>query len=357
MQNTTGVRRLVPAWWLAAAIAVSPLAGQPQSALRLNNQAAAAGSRGDYQHAEQLYRDSLQKWSELGHAYDAHRAGTLVNLGQMLASEGKTQEGISALEDALALHRSSLGAKNLRTVRNLSLLGQAYVAAGDLNRAETDLTEALAVEREFYPADALLAGTLHGLSVMHRLRGDLDAALQFGEESLKAAIQTGGDFGTTAAVAYENVAVIHRLAGRPERALPLFRKARFIYEQKGGGSAMAASLLSQEGMALLESGEPDQAEQEMSQAVNALAKMGPACGSLLAAAESNLGLLRVRQKKFADAERLLTHALSIQESMAPPPEFDMAATLENLAELRKAQRRNSESAMLLNRAAGLKSNR
>jgi len=35
-------------------------------------------------------------------------------------------------------------------------------------------------------------------------------------------------------MAYENVAVVHRLAGRPERALPLLRKARFIYQQTNG---------------------------------------------------------------------------------------------------------------------------
>ena len=159
-------------------------------------------------------------------------------------------------------------------------------------------------------------------------------------------------------MAYENVGILHRLAGRPERALPLFRKARFIYERTvGSANTMFISALSQEGLALLDDGELTLAERDMTQAVNALAKMGPACDYPLAAAESNLGLLRLRQRKLADAERLLTHALTLEERLPSPPVSDMSATLGLLAKLRKAQRRDAESAQLSARAADLQTAR
>ena len=183
-------------------------------------------------------------------------------------------------------------------------------------------------------------------------QGNLDEALQFGEEGLSAALKAGGELSTGAGMAYENVAVIHRVAGRSERALPLFRKARFIYEQTIGlANPIFASLLSQEGLALLDEGERTLAEKDMLQAVDTLAKLGPACEFRLAVAESNLGLLRLHQRKFAEAERLLTHALSLEERLSSKPVADMATTMGVLAELRKAQRRDAESAQLRSRAA------
>jgi len=348
------------AWriWLAVAFSGATLAAQADLASNLNDQGLAAAGRADYARAERLYGESLQKWRELGSAYDAHTAATLVNLGQMLCNEGKWAQGVDALEEALALHRRSLGSKHARTVYNLSQLGHAYVLSGDRDRAEAALAEALAAERELYPGDDLSGHTLLGMSLLRRLQGKLEEALVFGEEGLNAALKAGGEIGVGAAMAYENVAALHRLAGRPERALPLFRKARFIYRQTvGPSSPIFVSLLSQEGLALLDDGQLTLAEQDMTQAVNALAKMGPACEYRLAAAESNLALLRLRQRKFAEAERLLTHALSLEERLPSRPVSDMAATLGVLAQVQKAQHRDAESAQLSSRAADLQARR
>jgi tetratricopeptide (TPR) repeat protein len=332
------------------------LSGQTNEALNLNDRGLAAAAHSDYAQAERLYRDAIQIWRRLGPPYQAHTATTLFNLGAVLCNEGNWREGIDALEEALDLHRRSLGSRHIRTVRNLSLLGQAFVQSGDLDRAEATLTDALAFARELYPNDGVLAQTLLSLSLSHRLQGKLEESLQFGEEGLNAALKAGGELSGDAALAYENVGTIHRLAGRPERALPLFRKARFIYEHTVGPDSPAlAALISQEGLALLDDGEIGLAGQEMLQAVNTLAKMGSAGEYRLATAESNLGSLRLRQRRFADAERLLLHALSIQERLPSRPVFEMANTLGVLAQLRKAQRRDAESTQLISRAATIRS--
>ena len=351
----TGIRIF---WSTTIVFTAASLAAQPNVALNLYDQGLAATGRADYSGAERLYGESLQKWRALGSAYDAHTASTLVNLGEALCNEAKWREGIDAFEEALALHRRSLGSKHERTVYNLSVLGHAYVLSGDPDRAEAALAEALAIERELYPGDVMLGHTLLGMSLSRRQQGKLEESLAFGEESLSAALKAGGEVSTGAGMAYENVAVIHRLAGRPERALPLFRKARFIYQRTiGSGSPVFFSLLSQEGLALLDDGELTLAEQNLSLAVNGLTKMGPACEYRLATTESNLGLLRLRQRKFIDAERLLTHALSIEEHLPSRPLIDIAATMQVLAQLRKAQRRDAESAQLRSRAADLRPGR
>jgi tetratricopeptide (TPR) repeat protein len=336
------------------AISAATLAAQADVASKWNDEGLRAAAHADYASAERWYGAALAKWRELGSAYSAHAAATLTNLGEILCNQGRLSEGTQALEEALELHRRALGENHAHTVRNLSLLGQAYVLAGDTGRAETVLAGALATERELYPGDEMLGQTLLAMASLRRVQGKLDEALQFGEEALAESVRAGGELSTSAAMAYENVAVIHRLAGRPERALPLFRKARFLYQRTvGAQSPVFQSLLSEEGLALLDEGDLILSEQDLLQAVNGLAKLGPSCDDRRAIAETNLGLVRLRQRKLGEAERLLTDALSIEERLPSRPVLDMAATLGVLAQLRKAQRRDAESAQLTSRAAAI----
>ncbi len=322
--------------------AAGGLQAQTNQAMILNDRGLDAAAHSDNAQAERLYREAIQIWRGMGPRYEAHTATALFNLGSLLCNEGDVRQGVQVLEEALELNRRSLGAKNIRTVRNMSLLGYAYVQAGNLDRADATLTEALGIERELYPNDTAMAETLLSLSLSQRLRMNLDEALQFGEDSLSTALRIGGELTSDTALAYENVATVHRLAGRPERALPLFRKARFIYERTlGPDSPLLDSLISQEGLALLEDGETGLAAQEMSQAVQALTLAGPAAQYRLATAEDNLAVLRLRQRKFADAERLLKHALSIEQGLPSRPVYETKTTLELLAQLRKSRRRDS----------------
>ncbi len=329
--------------WAACLIfAGCQLQAQTNRAMTLNDRGVEAAAHSDYAQAERLYREAIEIWRGMGPSYAPHTATGLFNLGSVLCSEGDVRQGVHVLEEALGLNRGSVGAKHIRTVRNLSLLGYAYVQSGDLDRADAVLTEALGIQRELYPDDVAMAETLLSLSLSRRLRGSLDEALQLGEEGLSAALRVGGELTSDAALAYENVATIHRLAGRPQRALPLFRKARFIYERTlGADSPPLDSLLSQEGLALLEDGETALAGQEMSRAVRALVLAGPASEYRLATAEDNLAILRLRQRKFADAERLLNDALSIEQRLPSRPVFETNTTMELLAQLRKAQRRDA----------------
>ena len=317
----------------------------------LHEQGRAAAARADYAQAERSFDSALAIWRSLGPPYEAHTASTLVRMGESLSQAGRWHDGLTALEEALRLNRRSLGPKHIRTVITLNLLCHAYQFVGELERADVLCAEALGVERELYPDHILVSQTLLGVSLLRRRQQRFEEALEAGEESLLASLQAKGETSTEAAVGYENVATLHLLAGRPVRALPLFRKARFLYERTlGPDSPVLASVVSQEGLALLEDGQLRQAEIDLSQAIRMLAGVGPADEYRRAAAETNLGLLRLRQKKLAESERLLTHALTVQDHMPSVPKYNLAATIRALAQLRKAQHRDTESAALLARA-------
>jgi tetratricopeptide (TPR) repeat protein len=277
-------------------------------------------------------------------------------MGEALHKAGKWHEGLTALEEALLLNRRSLGPKHIRTVLNLNSLCHAYQFVGELQRAEAACAEGLVIERELYPA--LVGQTLLGVSLLRRRQERFDEALEAGEESLRESLAARGEATTEAAVAYENVAALHLRAGHFVRAIPLFRKARFIYEGVlGPTNSLLASVISQEGLALLEDGQLRQAEINMSHSISLLAGTGPVDEFRRAVAEANLGLLRLRQKRFAESEQLLTHALTVQGRMPAAPTHNLAATMRALAQLRKVQHRDTESAELLARAATIESAR
>jgi len=344
--------------WGATAVLICFLASgyaqsaQEQAALSLHEEGRADVARGDYAQAERAFGEALVIWRSLGPRYEAHTASTLITLGEALHQAGKLNEGQSALEEALLLNRRSLGPKHARTVMNLDSLCHAYQFVGELQRAEATCAEALVLERELYPD--LVGRTLLGVSLLRRRQGRFDEALEAGEESLRQSLEAKGEASMDAAVAYENVAALHLQAGHFVRAIPLFRKARFLYERLlGPTSSLLASVISEEGLALLEDGQLRQAEINMAQSVGMLAETGPSDEFRRAAAETNLGLLRLRQKKVAESERLLTHALNVQDRMKTAPKHNFAATLRALAQVRKVQHRDTESAELMARAAAI----
>lgn len=341
--NWLGLGLLGVAGWAVAA-------AQAPAGYQLNDQGNEAAARGDYAQAERLLGQALAAWRAMGPDYEAHAATTMINLGQTFCEQGRWREAEKIIEEALVLNRRALGPKHLRTLNNLNVLGNTYLLLEGPQRAEALYSEALAVERELYPNDVQLAQTLVGLSSVRERQGKLDEALSLGEEALAIALQAGGEGSPTAAIMYENVARIHRVAGRPERALPLFRKAHAVYERTfGPAHPRLASLLSEEGLALMADGNLGLAAQNMQQAVRILSDC-PGWHLQLGVAESNLGLLRLRQKKYVEADAALTHAVSIEEQFPARAGSDLAATLQILAEVREKERRHAEAESLKQRA-------
>jgi hypothetical protein len=73
----------------------------------------------------------------------------------------------------------------------------------------------------------------------------------------------------------------------------------------------------------------------------------------LAVAESNLGLLRLAQKRYSAADEVLTHALDLRERFTPIPNLEMANLLKSLALARKMEHREADAAKLNKRAAAI----
>jgi tetratricopeptide (TPR) repeat protein len=322
-----------------------------QDAFKLNDLGLAAATRGDHGEAERLYGEAMTLWKGLGPEYRAHLATTQGNLAEVLCMEGKRREGAKVFEESLATHRQVLGSGNLRTLTIMNLLAGAYLMLGDDDRSAALLDEALRVERELYPNDLQLARTLVGLGLLRLRAKRPEEALPMAEEALNLVMKTGSENSLDGALAYANVGEAHRWLGHTDRALPLLRKARSIYESiLGPAHPRVASVLSQEGLIYMEDGKYSLAEKNMVQSLNLLAKSCAECTFEHLVSESNLGLLRLRQGKFAEADRLLTHVVSTEERYLARPSSDMATALLALAQVRTKQRRLEDAARLHKRA-------
>src|SRR4051794_25609611 len=142
--------------WLVIGLLMSASAvGQPsiEKAQSLNSQGNRLAEVGKYTEAQAAYREALDIWRSMGPGYVGHTAGTLLNYGMALSGDGQRPAATKVLEEALALHRSSLGPNHHRTVSNMNLLGSNYLMLSDTGKAEKLFTAALKIEREFFPTD------------------------------------------------------------------------------------------------------------------------------------------------------------------------------------------------------------
>jgi tetratricopeptide (TPR) repeat protein len=316
-----------------------------------NDEGLAAARRGDYKEAESLFRNAMDRWRALGPEHDAHYAVTEQNLARIQCSQGLRMECQKSLEDSLDILRRTLGSRDEHTLTNLNLLAGVALALENAGYAANLLNEALPIEREHYPHSICLSQGLGTYAVLLTRQLKLKDAFLFGEEALTLTLEIAGEYNVEAALNYSIVAEIHRLDGRSDRALPLFRKSRDIYEKLFGKEhPRVGMLLSQEGLLLLDDRKYALAEHTLLRARQIMDKKCPDCGYEQSMTLYSLGLLRSRQGRLQEAEKLLTRALAIQEQYMQRPGPAMGATLETLADVLRRERRFAEAERFQGRA-------
>jgi ATP/maltotriose-dependent transcriptional regulator MalT len=138
-----------------------------------------ARSHGDYDHAVQLYEESLALFRELGN--DASTAGVLGNLGFVVQGQGNYKRAEELFTEALELSRRI--DDTLGVVISLNNLGEVAQAQGDYARAREYYEQGLALNEEL--GDKLgMVGLLNNLASLAHTEGDRQKAAMLYRQSL-----------------------------------------------------------------------------------------------------------------------------------------------------------------------------
>jgi LuxR family maltose regulon positive regulatory protein len=182
---------------------------------KLHNQRALLGLFAGRQ--EEVVREAQMALSMLARERAAERSQAQQYIGRAYVGMGRLAEGITELQEALALSRDASGPYDVANL--LQDLGTALVSMGRYDEALACVNEALAIGRQI-GAPTLLAGILNNLGWLHYARGEYDESLALYEEGLAAA-RRGGDPRWQAYISV-GMADLHRDVGAYERALPLY---------------------------------------------------------------------------------------------------------------------------------------
>ena len=313
---------------------------QPEKAYQANEAGLAAYARADYARAEQLYEQAIEIWRAEGAKFEPHLSITLYNFGQALCQDGKWAEGERVFTEGLSLARKNLGPKNINTVSLFNALGAAEFVRGETEAAEDNYNQALTIGRELFPNHVQTRHALMSMSGLRMRQHRSDEAVQFADEALRLTLEADGENTVEGAMAYSCAAQARRAQGRPELAIPLFRKARALWTAIAPNSPRVASLMSQEGLALMDDGQLGQAEKDMKGALTILSRCN-GCGYELAVAQTNWGVLLSHKGKLSEAAAMLNSALKIEQQITGSDSGLSTNTREAIAKLRAQQTRRA----------------
>ncbi|MCA9651073.1 MAG: serine/threonine protein kinase [Myxococcales bacterium] len=274
----------------------------------------------------------------------AGEASALGNLGMMLRHDGKADEGLASLREALAIMERVRGADHPHVAVLLGAIADQLEERGDLEGAREHLRRALELEeRALGPGHPYLATHLGNLGRVRFKQG----AVEEGRERLREALalyEQAGDR-PSAAAALDNLARIEHTQGRIDEAVALLlREVAELEESVGPEHPSLGLALGNLSMMRYEQGQLDEAVALSRRAlVIREAALGPE-HPRVAHELGNLGLLLRELGRAEEAIALHRRAVEILErrngAEAPATAeaaFDLAESLEASGQLREAR--------------------
>jgi eukaryotic-like serine/threonine-protein kinase len=141
-------------------------------------------ARRDFAEAERLLRAALTIFSSVRGNHNMDIARTLNNLGAVLRSEGKTGEAAAALQRAIEIRRS-LGQDTLDLAESLNNYAGVQRAQGQAHEAARTMEEVLRIRESLLaPEHPLVVQAVANLAVMLGGAGDLDRSEQLLREAV-----------------------------------------------------------------------------------------------------------------------------------------------------------------------------
>jgi serine/threonine protein kinase len=350
--------------------------------------------RGNFQAADQAYREALRVGRQAYGAGDPESAQRLDDLGTNLQDMGRYGEAAALFRQALDARRRALGPDHPDVALSLHNLGAAEAALGDNPHAEAHLLQALALRRKVLGPDhpavawteqalgdlydgmerydeaelhtraalALFRATLgYGnrkigeslnlLAALRDRRRDFAGAAVLFRDVLERCSRTLGPTHPDTLAVKNNLAHTLLHTGALAEAERLQRETLAQVRSDNGEPEVVMDRLNL-GLTLLEEGRGAEAEGLIREAVDLERRLFASGHADLAMAYRWLAVAESTNGKAAAAEADLRASLRLAESLAPPSPLQVARSQIALGDLLVGERRPAAAEPLLRAAIG-----
>ncbi|WP_224364584.1 serine/threonine-protein kinase [Hyalangium versicolor] len=156
-------------------------------------------------------------------------AERLFVLGNLLSDEGKPQEAVPVLEEALALQEKILGPEHLNVARTLGRLAFAVGALGRTSDSLAHAQRALSIlEKLVGPEHPLCQPSLHSVAFALAISGKLPEAVPYAERALANDERT---FGADHPAIVKSLIVLSNVQTDAADAIPLLERALAVQQK------------------------------------------------------------------------------------------------------------------------------
>ncbi|MCB1036392.1 MAG: tetratricopeptide repeat protein, partial [Acidobacteria bacterium] len=264
------------------------------------------------------------------------RARLYNTVGRVYQHLGHYGEAREKFEEALTLRRGTLGRDHPEILaETLHDLGWLLYLDGDLDRAETLLTETLELRRRMGPEEDLaLANTLHGLAWVLQAKGDLKGSETFSRQALAIKRHLLGDTDRTVAASLNHLAFVLQAEGDASAAEPFAREAVAVTRRLWKLHPDVAESLNGLARVLLAKGEAEAAEPLVREALEMRRRLLGETHPAVAQSLHDLAVTLEAQGRLSEAEPLLLAALELYRGRGGEEDPGVALCRRSLARLR-----------------------
>ena len=325
--------------------------GIEQAAL-LSQRGEALYQQGKYQEALPLLQNALSIRGKFLDTENVDMLESINNLAVLYRTLGQYEKSILLFQRALAISEKIHGSDSAETGTVLNNFGALYNVIGQYDKAEPLYQRALAIrEKILGPEHASTAASLNNLGGLYFTIGQYDKAMPLYQRALAIDEKTLGPYHADTALILSSLAMLYERLGQYEKALPLLQRALVINEKSHGkNQADTAIILNNLAMVYQTLGQFDNA---LPLYQRALAIFEETLGSdqyYTATCLNNLGELYRTLGQYDKALPLHQRSLAINERIFGLENADTARSLNNLALLYMALGQHDVALPLFQRA-------
>jgi tetratricopeptide (TPR) repeat protein len=266
-------------------------------------------------------------WFDKALAHNPGNADLLNEKGVALIYDGRFEDALPHLTNAVRVITSALGKHHADVGRALNNLAAVYQHLGRLSEAETNYLAALAIFEPRNDKDSSdLPNCLNNLASLHKDQGNLDKAV----DTYQLAIGKLESSDARLGVIYMNLAALHAELNRTSEANTCYDRARKILENTPGKELDLATTLNNWASLHAMNGNFADSEKLYQRALTIrTSQLGPTA-PVVAESYNNLAELQMKRNRFETAEPLLKQALTICRKNGRTNDKSAAVYFKNL---------------------------